>query len=928
MDFAFNHGQDSGKADLYVVKNQNEGIILGMNWIYEEDIVLQVKQKSVTKTAKINAAEDFVTMMLKDYVILFEITDLQTLTNAPYKHVIETGSALPVVSRDYRKSQVEEEAIRQEVKTMLRKKVIKPSNSSWLSPVVLIKKPDNSYRFCVDYRKLNQVTVRDNFPLPLITGLLDRLSGNKIFTTLDLKSGYWQLPLDEASAEKTAFIANGELYEFNFLPFGVMNGPASFSRLMNIVLKGIKSCMCYIDDIIIFSASVEDHIQDVKIVLDRLLQYNLRLSKGKCKWFCQEVAFLGFLVNDSGIRSNPEKTKVVTQWQAPKDKKALMRFLGFATFYHRFIRNLADKAKPLYLLLKKDVKYTWTASANKAFEEIKQEITRLPTLAYPDSRLPYDLHCDASDVGLDACLVQQGRPIAFASRTLNTAERNYSTTEKECLCLVWSIHHFHAYTYGAVLTVYTNHASLRAILSTKMPRGRIARWIMTLQEYQPMNVVHRKGVDNKDADALSRLESNSQDPSTLDAKSFLMLQQADPYIKMLLQQGIQAPFKWKQNMVCYQEGDTLIPVVPKALVQTVLAKAHDDITGGHFGEDKTMGKVKQMGWWATRKEDVTNWVRHCQACQIYKVRNNSQVAPMKQILPTYFGEIWAANIAILPTSTSGKKYILVLMEYLSKWAVTAALSSFESESVIQVLLYEVVLKIGLPHRLITNNGRNFISEAMNAVCTRLGINRSLTSVEHPQSDGLVERMNRTLKTGLSIAVGEDPGSWDTALPFVTFAYNTSKHASTGFSPFELLYGRKMVLPLLPTLEILKPKTYTTEAWMRYLNAHVPLLHKEALQNIAKSQAYQKKAQDKKTSMKIEQYLPGDTVARKTVGLIKFPKQRWSGPWLVIKKANDEGTAYQIKKDKVTSIVNVELLRPWYTSLRGRDDVIQDKQKTT
>ncbi|CEP09032.1 hypothetical protein, partial, partial [Parasitella parasitica] len=678
-------------------------------------------------------------------------------------------------------------------------------------------------------------------------------------------------------------------------------------------MKDLPNAVFFCDDACIFSKTLEDHKKDVERFLERLDRYNLKINPKKCQWFQEEVKFLGFLVSSEGIRSNPDKVKVVKDWQPPVNKKGLLRFLGFAVFYHRFIDSLSTKAKPLYDLLKKDTEYVWSKEAQQAFDRIKQELVSLPTLAYPNPRLPYDLHCDASDVGLGACVVQQGRPIAYASRTLNSAECNYTTTEKECLAVVWSLKQFHPYLYGSKFTIYTDHAALKSILGTKTPKGRLARWIMDLQDYQPYEVIHKKGILNVDADALSRIaDVNAQDFNIQDItlQMFQDLQKADPTIKFILRGGVQKPYVWHNGLVCVQETGKLLPFVPVGLIEQVLVHVHSTNTGGHFGVDKTLDKVKEIGWWPNMREDVEVWVRSCEGCQRFKVRNDSQRHPMKPITPNFVGEVWATDIAVFPESHGGERYLLVNMEYLTKWVVAVPLKSFETSSIAQVLLYEVILKFGLPARLISDNGTNYISEAMNMICSRLGISRALTSVEHPQSDGLVERMNRTLKTSLSIVVGSDVRTWSKHLPFVVFAYNTARQASTKFSPFEIMFGRKAVLPLLPRLEVFNPKKYAAQQWGEFLNEEIPIIHAKALENIKKAQEQQSKQYDKKAKSSVK-FKIGDLVLRKNHKMMSFPKERWTGPWIVLEIINKAGTAYKICKaedSKAVSTVNVVDLR--------------------
>lgn len=586
--------------------------------------------------------------------------------------------------------------------------------------------------------------------------------------------------------------------------------------------------------------------------------------------------------------------------------------------------NLADIAKPLYKLLKDGKKqFVWSLEADKAFNALKAKMVNLPTLAYPDPALPYDLHTDASNVGLGAVLVQSGRPISFASRTLSDAERNYSTTERECLAIVWSLNYFYPYLYGAHFSIYTDHAALKSILSTKMPRGRIARWILTIQSFT-FSIYHRKGALCGDADALSRLPEetiNDQGLEDLTQERFKKLQGEDKFIS-LLKGEVKKPLEWNNGLLCYRrkQDDKLVPVLPKRMTKAVIERYHNGIAGCHFGVDKTLDKIKELAWWSTMQEDVKEYIRACDACQRYKVRNDSTVPPMKPILPRYTGDIWAADIAELPTSTRGNTYILVLMEYLSKWAVTVALPSVTTNQVAQALLFEVVLKFGTPRRLITDNGANLVSDAMGMICKRLGIKRSYTSVEHPQTDGLVERLNRTLKTSLAAMAGkEDKLNWDNYLPFVTFAYNTAKQASTGFSPFEILFGRKAILPLAEELEI-DPKTYETESWITYLNTHIPIIHGVALENIKKAQDRQRKFYDKGSTVKYD-YKPGDLIMRKNLVKTGFPKERWLGPYKIISRNNTEGTSYKITDIQDTSgymtTANVRHMRPYFTGEGSR-----------
>jgi predicted aspartyl protease len=695
------------QGQLILVSKQNEEIILGMDWLAENKILVDTMNGRLIWPNIQNEATQLTDVPLPQVVsqLCLEFPNMFHQNGDPvgsfkidYVHRIDTGEASPIVTRDYRRSPKETKALHEEVDDMMSKGVIRKSKSPWCSPVVLVTKPDGSIRFCVDYRKLNAVTIKDKYPLPRIDDLLDRLQGGEVFSTLDLKAGYWQIPLVESDKAKTAFSANGELFEFEVMPFGLTNAPASFQRCMSMAIGQVGFALIYLDDIIVFSPNEEKHKQHLRTILGKLQQAGLKLNRTKCKWFKEEVRFLGYIVSGSGIKADPEKTEAIRTWPTPTSQKALQRFLGICAFYHRFIEGLSTVAAPLYKLLRKDTDWNWDNEQAKAFQTLKDRLTALPEMAFPDSALPYDMHTDASDVGIGAVLVQQGRPIAFASRTLTSAESNYSTTEKECLAIVWALGIFHPYVYGADLTVYTDHAALRSILSTKTPKGRIARWIMMVQTYE-FKVVHRKGSANLDADALSRRQNNQEQAESqgLTMEAVKLAQIEDPFIQETKGKDIKLPFSLQGDLLFH--GQPPVIVMPKSLQEATLKVLHDHPTAGHFGRDKTIEKARQVCWWPNMNQDIAKYVSECSPCQRFKAANQ-KVGELNPITPSFVGEIWAADIAILPESRRGNKYMFVIMEYLTRWVVAASLPITDSETLASVLLFEVVFKFGTPRRLI------------------------------------------------------------------------------------------------------------------------------------------------------------------------------------------------------------------------------------
>jgi deoxyuridine 5'-triphosphate nucleotidohydrolase len=452
--------------------------------------------------------------LLEDNADIFT-TELHQLGRSNIiKHEIHTGNESPIKQRPYRATLPDQQFISEEIKRMLDANIIRPSTSPWASPIVVVSKKNGKKRFCVDYRKVNAITRKDAYPLPRIDEMMDSLGSAHWFSSMDLTSGYWQIEMEENSKAKTAFTSREGLFEFNVMPFGLCNAPATFQRAMDTVLGDYnwKFANVYIDDLNVFSKDFTEHLDHLNKVFCRIRTANLKLNPEKCNFCRKELPFLGHIITDEGISPDPSTIKKIQEFPQPRTIKGLRSFLGLAGYYRKFVKGFSQIAAPLFKLLRNNEHFIWTVDQESAFQQLKQLLTSAPILIYPDFTKKFYLYTDASDTGLGAVLSQkdkEGREqvVAYASVTLKPAEQKYGVTEKEALAVVWAVRQFRHYLLGTVFEIITDHNALRWLFKNQQSHSaRVNRWIMSLMEYQFI-VTYRPGRKNQNADALSRMYS-------------------------------------------------------------------------------------------------------------------------------------------------------------------------------------------------------------------------------------------------------------------------------------------------------------------------------------------------------------------------------------------------------------------------------------
>jgi hypothetical protein len=903
-----------------------------------------------------------------------------SVIKATIYNAIETGNHPPVYTPPYRVSYKDEQIQRDEINKLLDQGRIEESTSPWSSPIVLVRKKNGSVRFCIDYRKLNNITTKDAFPIPRIDDIFDHLSQAEYYTTIDFKSGYFQVALDPKDRPKTAFSTRDQHFQFTVLPQGVTNGPPAFQRIVSKILGQTRwqYSLAYLDDVIIYSPTFDQHLVHLNDILNRLNQANFRLNIDKCHIAQTSISYLGHQIEHSNIRPNADNVRALLETPQPKTAKEAFRFVKAAEYYRKFIPGFSTIAQPLHKFAPTTTEQRSQKSQSipiiladqelDAFNQLKQILANDLVLRIPNEKLPFKIQTDASKVGIGAVLMQThpngDLPIAYLSKKFTSAQMNWPATEQECYAIIYAIEKWHKYLDGRPFVIETDHKPLLPFNLKQQLNPKCERWRLKLQQYN-FTVKYIKGKHNTVADYLSRspvddgsnddddyVPTKSQATQTTDLMTTSIvasvttraqakqqqqnerkdhqmddqscdeeslernddhiidrscvpeekqqrvnvnkdqiipftndqlkeLQHQDEQTKEMMNNIRRFTHYFVQDGMLMRKSSPPVPFVPKGRIRSDIIKIYHDTpaNGSHFGRNKTTQKIQARYYWPNMISDIRNHIHSCMPCLQNNHLRQKPPGVLKPIKPPE--GVWQLltmdfHGPIIPTTRNGNKYIIALTDVLSKFVIAKAVRDCTASTAARFLTEEVILKYGTPKCILTDNGTHFTATMMSELFKNIGVTHLYATPYHPMTNGQIERYNATMDSKIAALSNERRTNWDEQVPYVTFNYNTSIHATTGQIPFELMYGRSPILPFdqqTPLVTLSQDPTYQSK-----LNQYISTLTQQTQNNILKQQQKYKQRYDKHRTNPAHKI--NDLVLIKTLNRRNKFDIRYEGPFRI------------------------------------------------
>ena len=915
--------------------------------------------------------------LLKEFADIFSVdkndiglTDLVT-------HQIDIGTENPIACA-YRRVPIPlEDKVEDMIQDLVRKGIIRPSESAWNAPLVVVPKKNGDIRLTVDYRKLNAITKRPVFPIPDARQLLDTLHGSCYFSTLDLSSGYYNVPMRDVDIEKTAFSTRKNHWEFVRMPMGLSTSPCTFQRLMHTVFdkENWHSCLIYLDDILVFARTIEEQLRRLRTIFERIRSSGLKLSPEKCEFLKREVSYLGYRITEYGTRTDEKKIEKITNWKKPTSAEELRSWLGLCGYYRHFIKNYSELALPLEKLCKsmwnkkskKKTEICWTNECHDSFERLKIALTSAPVLAYPTKDGQFVLDTDASHDAMGSVLsqIQNGeeKVIAYGSKKFTQSQRQYCITRKELLAVHHFVHHFKQYLLGRPFIVRTDHRALTWMMNWKTPNtSQYCRWRQELEIFD-MDVRYRKGEEHLNADALSRwphceqCEVNHKDPkrktnvknleneqdkvervfcrNIVSLKSNLD-QSKDPNIKIVMDllkagridekdpneissYGAEAVILWKRRKELRLRGGQLFIllndsqyrlIVPKESRTSLIKTAHE--TFAHIGVKKTLNLMKESYYWLNMDTEVKVVIGMCKSCAERKISplKKHETGTLQSSYP--FQRISIDITGPLISGRNGERYILGIIDNFSRFVSLIPLKQATGVDVAKALYKRWITVFGSPESIHSDRGTEFENEVIRDLCTLFNIRKSKSSPYYPKGNSMIERTFKTVKDMLYASMRSCGRNWTEVIPAVEMALRSCQHNETKFSPYEVVFGRKMTTPLSIQMDNYKnTRKVNVSKYVSDIRQSMDQINQSIRQKINGGRSMPGK--------QMATFKEGETVMAKILPRIKgLGQPRYDGPYTIQKIKGK--WCYELRHQRTGKVIerNYYHLKKCYSNIEHED----------